>query len=252
MTSLLSSHLEQISLCSQSIADLSFPGPKAFTNALLSPHHDITALIRDTEPHERALFQLAPPALPTRAADFTSSVISGASTRRATAHLARHQPRSRAVAAVLGGELYQKTRRVGAEGDATLQQKGELDVELLLEGAAKLAAVYPIAGATERISVLRQRHQQLAASIAHYQDRVTRNAQELQLMTRPGSRGGYAAEGDAGDQDVEGEFATEKVDIATKLDLEREEEEVRELERKKKALEDRVTGMERDLGGLIR
>lgn len=38
----------------------------------------------------------------------------------------------------------------------------------------------------------------------------------------------------------------------TDEDIERELEEIRELERKKLALEDRVTGMERDLGGLMR
>lgn len=36
------------------------------------------------------------------------------------------------------------------------------------------------------------------------------------------------------------------------LDLKREEEDIRELERKKRGLEDRVSGMERDLGGLLR
>lgn len=34
--------------------------------------------------------------------------------------------------------------------------------------------------------------------------------------------------------------------------LEREEQEIRDLERKKQTLEDRVSGMERDLGGLLR
>jgi hypothetical protein len=35
-------------------------------------------------------------------------------------------------------------------------------------------------------------------------------------------------------------------------DMQREEAEIRELEQKKKALEERVTGMEKDLGGLMR
>ena len=35
-------------------------------------------------------------------------------------------------------------------------------------------------------------------------------------------------------------------------DLKWEEDEIRELEKKKRALEDRVSGMERDLGGLSR
>ena len=78
---LLDAHLDQISLCSKSISELSFPGPKIFTNALLAGNHDITALIRDTEQHERALFSLAPPPLPKSGAgsDFTASV-GGAST----------------------------------------------------------------------------------------------------------------------------------------------------------------------------
>ena len=35
-------------------------------------------------------------------------------------------------------------------------------------------------------------------------------------------------------------------------DMRREEEEIAELERKKKALEDRVTGMEKDISGVMR
>ena len=144
MASLLSSHLDQISLCSQSIAALPFPPPKIFANALLHAH-DITALIRDTEAHERALFHLAPPPLPAKASEFTSSVTSNAppntAGRRATGYATAggRRPKSRAVAAVLGGDLYQKTRK--PEGSGVGRQKGELDVEVLLEGAEKLGAV---------------------------------------------------------------------------------------------------------------
>lgn len=252
MTSLLSSHLNQISTCADSIADLPFPGPKIFTNALLSSH-DITALIRDTEQHERALFHLAPPPLPpkTSATDFGASVQSATAAtqgaRRATAYGGR-QPKSKAVAAVLGGELYKQTRR--PEGN---RQKGDLDVEVLLEGAEKLASVYPIEGALERIEKLRQRHEQLQANIKHYEARVTLQQRELERMKRPG--GQYE-----GEDDETGEMEAEDMDTEptanavtmTKEDLEREQEEVRELERKKKGLEERVTGMERDLGGLMR
>ena len=41
-------------------------------------------------------------------------------------------------------------------------------------------------------------------------------------------------------------------DQYTLEDLEREEEEIKELENRKRMLEDRVSGMERDLGGLLR
>ena len=66
-------------------------------------------------------------------------------------------------------------------------------------------------------------------------------------MNRPTSRGGYS------DDSKAEEGATEETTIPlTKEDLEREEEEIKELERKKRGLEERVTGMERDLGGLMR
>lgn len=66
-------------------------------------------------------------------------------------------------------------------------------------------------------------------------------------MNRPTSRTGYddeedPAEDDAGDATIP----------LTREDLEREEAEIKELERKKAGLENRVTGMERDLGGLMR
>lgn len=139
MSALLSSHLEQISLCATSIGDLPFPKPKIFTNALLSTH-DITSLIRDTEQHERALFHLAPPPLPkVGSSDFATSVPSTAAQsreRRTTTYGAR-QPKSKVVAAVLGGDLYSQTRSTNIPG----RPKGDLDVELLLHGAEKLANV---------------------------------------------------------------------------------------------------------------
>jgi hypothetical protein len=137
MATLLSSHLEQIHLCANSIAELPFPGPKMFPNALLSTQHDITALIRDTEAHERALFHLAPPAIPTKASGFMSSAAT-TGPRRAIQYAGR-QPKNKAVAAVLGGDLYQRTRKEGT--GAPGRQKGDVDVEVLLQGAERLAAV---------------------------------------------------------------------------------------------------------------
>jgi hypothetical protein len=156
---LIDAHLDQISACAQTISDLHFPPPKIFTNALLQPH-DITALIRDTESHERALFTV------TRAAAAASSVqSSSASSRRrttvgpATAGFlaaggvggaaaaggggggggARGSAprRNAAVAAVLGGDLAERIRRSGAGG----AKAGEVDVLALLEGAEKLCGV---------------------------------------------------------------------------------------------------------------
>lgn len=234
-----SSHLEQINLCSQSISELAFPGPRSFTNAILA-NHDITALIRDTEAHERALFHLAPPPIPT---DVTSSShgvapISSAALkgRRSTIHPSR-QPKSKAVAAVLGGDLYAKIQ-VPLAG----RQAGEVDVDVLLQGAERLATVYPIAGALEKIAQLRRRHQQLLANIAHYEDRVAQQSLELEQI-RPSTR-------PSDDADIPLPYAQPDVPVAD-ADWETMEDDIKELERKKKSLQDRVTGMEKDLGGLM-
>ena len=137
-SSLLSSHLDQISLCASSISDLPFSRPKQFTNALLS-HHDITALIRDTEQHERALFSIAPPPVPSKSQiqQISSAFTTSASRSIATTNTQRPPRRHTAVAAVLGGDLYRKTRT----GQSGKQNKGDIDVELLLRGAEKLCRV---------------------------------------------------------------------------------------------------------------
>lgn len=148
MTStLLSSHLQQISLCATSISELPFPGPKMFANALLASH-DITALIRDTEVHERALFSIAPPPVPSKAQvqQFTNSVLRPSAAQGGS--MARQPRRNTAVAAVLGGDLYRRVRNAGSSADsgasygrARRMEKGDLDVDVLLEGAVKLCNV---------------------------------------------------------------------------------------------------------------
>jgi cell division protein FtsB len=107
----------------------------------------------------------------------------------------------------------------------------------------------PIARANDRIAKLRRRHQQLTANIDYYENRVAEQSKELHSMSRPTSRSGYS---DHGETDPAIAGADDTSIPLTKDDLEREEAEVRELERKKKALEERVEGMERDLGGLMR
>jgi hypothetical protein len=68
-------------------------------------------------------------------------------------------------------------------------------------------------------------------------------------MNRPKGSGKYDDQGD--DDAIEGGKEQEEIEITTE-DLQREQEEIRDLELKKKALEERVSGMERDLGGLNR
>ncbi|KAF1949297.1 DASH complex, subunit Spc34 [Byssothecium circinans] len=252
---LLDTHLEQISLCAQSIADLPFARPKIFTNALLQPH-DITTLIRDTESHERALFSVPPPPPAPKAQDAhrrntvfnPNGVAVGISGGGANA--VRAPKRNTAVAAVLGTELVERIRKGGGGGAGTGlgyrkydgNNRAEVDVDTLLEGAEKLLGVYPIPGAQERITAMRQRHSRLEASIEYYESRVARQTEQLSRLARSRE---YSDE----PVDVLSEHAAP---VMSEEDLRREEEEVRQLERKKRGLEDRVNSMGRDISGVLR
>ena len=102
-------------------------------------------MIRDTEAHERALFTLAEPDQGSR--PFGASVA-----RRSTVHgfngagqsyeygtgLVRSQRPRSAVATFLGGDLGEQIKKATVtEG----KEKGEVDVDLLLQGAEKLCSV---------------------------------------------------------------------------------------------------------------
>lgn len=118
----------------------------------------------------------------------------------------------------------------------------------------------PIPDALEKIASLRIRHGQLASSINRFEARVSKQTGQLARMNRSKS----FANGSDDDNDDEGGGGDVSVGNAHKMptmsqdvqitaeDFKKEEEEIRELERKKRALEDRVSGMERDLGGLLR
>lgn len=261
--SLLDTHLDQISLCAASIAELPFPPPKIFTNALLH-QHDITTLIRDTEVHERALFSVPQPPSAPKAQDLSSGSnrrnttfnINGGGCSNITgggANAVRAPRRNTAVAAVLGTELVERIRKGGGGGAGTGlgyrtfdgNKPHEVDVETLLEGAEKLLSVYPIPGARERIAAMRQRHAQLESSVEHYEYRLAEQTTQLERLSR--SRDYHD------DQPEESEEPEAPAFVPmTEEDLRREEEEVRQLERKRKGLEDRVHNMSRDLSGVLR
>lgn len=227
---------------------LSFPPPKIFTNALLS-NHDITSLIRDTEPHERALFSVPPPPPPSTALKpaepepktskrrqtvfnvASGEVTTGPPTRGAGAG---HPSRRTAVAAVLGGEMHEQLRRGEAD------RKGDVDVSVLLQGAEKLCGVYELPGARERIATLRSKHSHGKNTQAYYETKVAEQAEQLASLNRD-----WMGDEDEGEDEDEEEIWTEE-------DLRREEEEAREMEAKKKELQARLRAMEKDLGGLMR
>ncbi len=112
----------------------------------------------------------------------------------------------------------------------------------------------PIAGAAERIATLRTRYEQLSSSVASQEARVANQAAQLDRMNRPKDFDEDEDEQDR-DDDNERRLGAPAVIHESQIkavDLKQEEEEIKELERKKRGLEDRVSGMERDLGGLLR
>ncbi|KAG7114871.1 hypothetical protein HYQ44_007990 [Verticillium longisporum] len=259
MSHLLSIHLEQIALSCQGIESLPFPPPKIFTNALLH-NTDITSLIRDTEPHERALFSVPPPP-PLATAQPDPAVAAAASTshpqdRRKTVFAVssgevttgggptgRPARRNTAVAAVLGGDLHAQLARRRAGDD--------VDVEVLLRGAEKLCGVYALPGAEARIAALRGRWGRNANTAAYYEARV---AELTASMERAKGQWGYEDEEDEEqdeDEDEDEDGGAHDGHVMTEEDLRAEEEEVRELERKKRELQARLRAMDKDLGGLL-
>lgn len=163
--SLLENHLEQIALSSNAIADLPyamapptythipiamlikrfsrFPPPRIFTNSLLNSP-DITALIRDTEAHERALFQPDPA---------VKSSTQRRATRRGTTfqpepekesmasriYAAKDNRNQSAVARVLGSDMMEEIKR--STGTSIRGPRGEVNIEVLLRGAEILCSV---------------------------------------------------------------------------------------------------------------
>ncbi|KAL4894232.1 DASH complex subunit Spc34 [Aspergillus ambiguus] len=242
---LLDNHLEQIQLSANAIADLPFPPPRIFTNALLGAH-DITALIRDTETHERALFQ-TDPAVKTSSSHrratrrgTTFPTESDGESMASRIYSARNSRNQSAVARVLGSDMMEEIKR--SAGTSTRGARSEVNVDVLLRGAEILCNVYPVAGAQEKIASLRYRHQMISESLLELEERVANNTAELERMSR--------SYGDNYDEfDVPISAPQEPVEV-TDADIGQELEEIRALERKKRSLENRVSGMDRDLGGL--
>ena len=97
----------------------------------------------------------------------------------------------------------------------------------------------------------------MTSSIDRYESRVSTQAGQLAKLNKVKRYTGDSEEHELQVQNNVDSLGNEKAcpppeEEITMEDLEREEEEIRELENRKSMLEDRVTGMERDLGGLLR
>lgn len=103
-------------------------------------------------------------------------------------------------------------------------------------------------GALDRIAAVRRRFSKVAASIQQYEELVANQAAQLRSMNRPS-----AFSMDNMDEDAFQDAPKQTQEhVLTFEDLHREEENIRELERRKRTLEERVSGMEKDLGGILR
>jgi hypothetical protein len=80
----------------------------------------------------------------------------------------------------------------------------------------------------------------LRSSINYYEELAANQAEQLSKLNKPRDFGGLDdEEGDGGE--------AEEPEFYTKQDLDVEEQEIRDLERKKRTLEERVAGIEKDL-----
>ena len=160
--------------------------------------------------------------------------------------------RHTAVAAVLGGDLHEQIRRSERRGRNSTKGTGadDVDVELLLRSAEKLCGVYPLPGAPERIPALRSKLAHSRSTLAYYEARVAEQAEALGRMNKDHWRD-EEEDDEAGGGGEEEDDDAEGVGDVTEEDLVTEEEEVRDLERKKRELQERLRAMEKDLGGLM-
>jgi hypothetical protein len=117
---------------------------------------------------------------------------------------------------------------------------------VLLHGAEKLCAVYPLPGALERIPAQRQKYAQQSNTLAYYEGKVAEQQGALERMNL--ERVLDDDDDDQGDEEEEEQVVEGGL---TEEDLRREEEELRALDRKKRALQARLRAIESDLGGLL-
>jgi len=118
---------------------------------------------------------------------------------------------------------------------------GGVDIEILLQGAERLCAAYQSPGTMDRIAALRQRHDKISTSIRSYEGQISQQQSSMNRFNT-GSV----------EEDVAFDASDETRTMFSEQDLAAEDAAIKELEAKKKVLEARVAGMERDLGGLMR
>ena len=107
-----------------------------------------------------------------------------------------------------------------------------------------------MAGASEKIASLRSRYRQIGESVIVHEEKIAQQQLKLERMTKNSGFGSQSQDEEEGYE--EGDIHQAAEPTMTEEELRLEEQEIRELEIKKRTLEERVTGMEKDLGGLLR
>lgn len=110
--------------------------------------------------------------------------------------------------------------------------------------------ISPVVGAAEKIASLRSRYKQIVESMALYEEKVSKQQSLLERMNKRSDFGFLSQDEEDDYEEGDGHQVAEPA--VTEEDLSMEEQEIRELELKKRLLEERVAGMEKDLGGLLR
>lgn len=144
----IESHLESLSSSAELLSSLTFTHPVAFQNTLLSKR-DITAVIRDAEPHESKLFMLNPETNePTKK---TSKTINN----RAATEILRQR-----------------------------QDSNGPDVNVLLAAAEQLLQVYPVDSDTVQaeIDLIRHKYTTIGQSIQHLERDVEIQRRKLDAL----------------------------------------------------------------------
>jgi hypothetical protein len=97
--------------------------------------------------------------------------------------------------------------------------------------------------------MLRHRHQRLMGSIEHYEGLVDEQQSQLNQLNRPRD-----IDSDEEDETMpaDDEDARPPELFLSEEDVQKEEEEIRELERKKVMLEERVSSLGKDITGVLR
>lgn len=213
-----------------------FSSPRPFTNALLH-NREITALIRDVEPHERGLFS-TDSSIGGEIGQLKSRSIGPDFRARKQTGYNGTQNQASAVARVLGRDMLKKIQSSNRHGN---RERG-VDVEVLLVGAERLCEAFDVPGALDKIAILRQRHYEVSTSIKRYETQVSQ--QQAAISKYNGGEQRYS-------EDAENTISVADMQKSiTEADLRAEEEAVRELDAKKKALEARVANIGKDLGGI--